>query len=395
LPIISSVSEHQPITWSTYAFDLHFLIILLPVGAYYVFNHFSDGGCFIILYAVAIMYFSSSMVRLVLVCAPLACSLAGTGVSWVINVFMAALLDLKATSKPESSSKSGKRVANASDDGPAFSYPKEFAAVMVIATLLLLFFYVLHCNWVTSEGYSSPSIVLQSRTWNGGLIVFDDFREAYYWLRYNTHPSARIMSWWDYGYQISAMGNRTVIVDNNTRNNTHIAQVGTAMASNEDMALPIIRSLNVDYVLVIFGGMIGYSGDDINKFLWMVRIGGGVNPRIQEPDYFTPQGHYSIGDDASETMKNCLMYRLCYFNFDRVQTSSDRQPGFDRARDQVVGVKNIKLKYFEEAFTSQHWMVRIYKVKPDAPRDAPEKPLKPTRLVKQEAARRRQRQQRQ
>ena len=24
------------------------------------------------------------------------------------------------------------------------------------------------------------------------------------------------MLWWDYGYQITAMGNRTVIVDNNT-----------------------------------------------------------------------------------------------------------------------------------------------------------------------------------
>jgi len=30
------------------------------------------------------------------------------------------------------------------------------------------------------------------------------------------------------------------------------------------------RSLDVDYVFVVFGGLIGYSGDDINKFLWMV-----------------------------------------------------------------------------------------------------------------------------
>lgn len=45
-------------------------------------------------------------------------------------------------------------------------------------------------------------------------------------LRHNTKPDAKIMSWWDYGYQITAMGNRTVIVDNNTWNNTHIATVG-------------------------------------------------------------------------------------------------------------------------------------------------------------------------
>jgi len=35
------------------------------------------------------------------------------------------------------------------------------------------------------------------------------------------------MSWWDYGYQIAGMGNRTTLVDNNTWNNSHIALVIT------------------------------------------------------------------------------------------------------------------------------------------------------------------------
>ena len=42
------------------------------------------------------------------------------------------------------------------------------------------------------------------------------------------------------------------------------------MSSNESAAYEIMTELDVDYVLVIFGGVIGYSGDDINKFLWMV-----------------------------------------------------------------------------------------------------------------------------
>lgn len=33
------------------------------------------------------------------------------------------------------------------------------------------------------------------------------------------------MSWWDYGYQIAGMANRTTLVDNNTWNNSHIALV--------------------------------------------------------------------------------------------------------------------------------------------------------------------------
>ena len=51
------------------------------------------------------------------------------------------------------------------------------------------------------------------------------------------------------------------------------------MSSNEPAAYEIMRDLDVDYILVIFGGVIGYSGDDINKFLWMVRIAEGEHPK--------------------------------------------------------------------------------------------------------------------
>lgn len=62
------------------------------------------------------------------------------------------------------------------------------------------------------------------------------------------------MSWWDYGYQISSMANRTVYIDNNTWNNTHIATIGLAFGLPEERAYPILQSLNVDYILVHFGG---------------------------------------------------------------------------------------------------------------------------------------------
>ena len=55
------------------------------------------------------------------------------------------------------------------------------------------------------------------------------------------------------------MANRTVLVDNNTWNNTHIATVGRAMASPEKKAWEIYRALDVTHVLVIFGGFIGWG----------------------------------------------------------------------------------------------------------------------------------------
>ncbi|KAL0167015.1 hypothetical protein M9458_038859, partial [Cirrhinus mrigala] len=140
-------------------------------------------------------------------------------------------------------------------------------SLVIVLLLLLLLMFTVHCTWVTSNAYSSPSVVLASYNHDGSRSILDDFREAYYWLRLNTDQHSRVMSWWDYGYQIAGMANRTTLVDNNTWNNSHIALVGKAMASNESAAYDIMRLLDVDYVLIIFGGVIGYSGDDINKFL--------------------------------------------------------------------------------------------------------------------------------
>ena len=70
----------------------------------------------------------------------------------------------------------------------------------------------IHCVWAAAEAYSAPSIVLSSHT-PEGVRIFDDFREAYAWLSHNTNENDKVASWWDYGYQTTAMANRTVIVD--------------------------------------------------------------------------------------------------------------------------------------------------------------------------------------
>jgi len=92
------------------------------------------------------------------------------------------------------------------------------------------------------------------------------------------------------------------------------------MSSSEEIAYPILRKHDVDYVLVIFGGVLGYSGDDINKFLWMVRIAQGVWPdEIQESNYFTSQGEYKVDDQATTTMRESLMYKMSYYRCVRLR----------------------------------------------------------------------------
>ncbi|KAK2175857.1 hypothetical protein NP493_702g03053 [Ridgeia piscesae] len=352
IPIIASVSEHQPTTWSSFYFDLQMLVFMFPAGLYFCFKKLTDANIFIILYGVTSIYFAGVMVRLMLVLAPVMCILSAIAVSSTLNTHMKNL-DVSRQDK-----KAKKTDIN-------YPFKNEVATTVVVLVTLFLVTYTFHCTWVTSEAYSSPSIVLSARGGDGSRIIFDDFREAYYWLRQNTPEDAKVMSWWDYGYQITAMANRTILVDNNTWNNTHISRVGQAMSSTEDKAYEIMRELDVNYVLVIFGGLTGYSSDDINKFLWMVRIGGSTDrgAHIKETDYFTPQGEFRIDKDGSSTMLNCLMYKMCYYRFGSVYTEQGKPTGYDRVRNAEIGNKDFELDVLEEAYTTEHWLVRIYKVK--------------------------------
>ncbi|CAN6441194.1 unnamed protein product [Victoria cruziana] len=404
IPIIASVSEHQPPTWPSYFMDINILAFLVPAGIIACFSPLSDASSFVVLYIATSVYFSGVMVRLMLVLAPAACITSGIALSGAFDVFTRSIKFQPFSSSAISTSTSadgasqntvaqgdvGKLVAKTSskekaDEGikerpsrknkkkekesservivkpqiekKLLVLPREASVVAILLLIVLGSFYVLHSVWAAAEAYSAPSIVLTSRS-HDGLHVFDDFREAYAWLRHNTAVDDKVASWWDYGYQTTAMANRTVIVDNNTWNNTHIATVGMAMSSPEKAAWEIYTSLDVKYVLVVFGGLVGYPSDDINKFLWMVRIGGGVFPHIKEPDYLR-DGHYRIDNQATPTMLNCLMYKLSYYRF----VEADGK-GYDRVRGTEIGKKYFKLTHFEEVFTTHHWMVRIYKLKP-------------------------------
>lgn len=58
IPIIASVSEHQPTSWSSFYFDLQILVFLFPAGLYFCFNQLTDANIFIILYGVTSIYFA-------------------------------------------------------------------------------------------------------------------------------------------------------------------------------------------------------------------------------------------------------------------------------------------------------------------------------------------------
>ena len=104
---------------------------------------------------------------------------------------------------------------------------------------------------------------------------------------------------------------------------------------------------------------------DINKFLWMVRIGGSTpeGAHIKESQYYTPSGEFRVDSEGSPTLHNCLMYKLCYYRFGQLYTEGGKPSGYDRVRHAEIGNKDFELDVVEEAYTTEHWVVRIYKVK--------------------------------
>ena len=195
-----------------------------------------------------------------------------------------------------------------------------------------------HYSHIMAVNMSHPSIMFKASLRNGETIIVDDYREAYWWLRDNTPEDARVMSWWDYGYQITGIANRTTIADGNTWNHEHIATLGRCLTSPVKKAHRIIRHI-ADYVLIWTGG----GGDDLAKSPHMARIGNSVYPDICPGDPTCSKfGFLDREMTPTPMMSRSLLYRL-------------------HSHGQVPGVR-VDKKLFKEVFTSQYNKVRIFKV---------------------------------
>lgn len=172
------------------------------------------------IYAALSVYFASVMIRLLLVFAPAACVCAAIGISWLFELSTDSIVSFFKKDEKEIKDKNQKKR----------KLPIELSIGLIFIICYFMSTFVFHGVMAGAEAYSSPSVVLSSK-YRGQRYIIDDYREAYYWLRMNTKPESIIMSWWDYGYQITGFSNRTTLVDNNTWNNTHIATVGLAMSS--------------------------------------------------------------------------------------------------------------------------------------------------------------------
>jgi dolichyl-diphosphooligosaccharide--protein glycosyltransferase len=145
IPIIASVSEHQATTWSSFFFDLHYLVFFAPIGLYYCFKKPTPGKIFVGLYVVLAVYFASVMVRLLLVLAPAVSIAGGIGASNLVRKLSKAVKNLVTGRE----TKKGKK-----------TIPGELALFGLIFLTYISCTYIFHANAAAAEAYSSPSIIL-------------------------------------------------------------------------------------------------------------------------------------------------------------------------------------------------------------------------------------------
>jgi len=307
-PLVDSVAEHQAASPQAYFQYLHDVCYLAPVGflvtALFFFN---DSSSFLIVYGFAAYFFSHRMVRLILLTAPIASALGGIVLGrmfvWMLNgAFDAFALFLSNDDddknepigdSSETSADTPKAKKNSGKNAKAAKKKKEVeekepskkssilrpvvltirlavSIFLIKESLPYMFSFRTQAHAIAKQ-ISHPTIIQKGQTKSGEIVIIDDYREAYLWLRDNTPEDARIMAWWDYGYQITGIANRTTIADGNTWNHEHIALLGRTLTAPEKDAHRIARHL-ADYVLVWAGG----GGDDVAKSPHLRRIANSV-----------------------------------------------------------------------------------------------------------------------
>ncbi|CBH10989.1 oligosaccharyl transferase subunit, putative [Trypanosoma brucei gambiense DAL972] len=363
-PLVDSVAEHRPTTAGAFLRHLHVCYNGWIIGFFFMsvscFFHCTPGMSFLLLYSILAYYFSLKMSRLLLLSAPVASILTGYVVGSIVDLAadcFAASGTEHADSKEHQGKARGKGqkrqiTVECGCHNPFYKlWCNSFSSRLVVGKFFVVVVLAIcgptflgsefraHCERF-SLSVANPRIISSIRH-SGKLVLADDYYVSYLWLRNNTPEDARILSWWDYGYQITGIGNRTTLADGNTWNHEHIATIGKMLTSPVKESHALIRHL-ADYVLI----WSGQDRGDLRKSRHMARIGNSVyRDMCSEDDPLCRQFGFYSGDLSKPTpmMQRSLLYNLHRFGTDGGKTQLD---------------KNM----FQLAYVSKYGLVKIYKV---------------------------------
>jgi len=251
--IVASVAEHMPSSWSVFYYNTLIPLMLLPLGLFFLFKRGNAADVLLLSFLILIFYFTGSMIRIILLFAPAACLVGAYGLVNILKIF-GSFYGEQRTGISRKRKRQVKRTVGKSEIGAVYF----IVGIMCIAQ-------VMHASDIAVNQLS------QSQITPGGQI--HDWEESLTWMKSNLPGSTVVVSWWDYGYWLTPIGNMTTVNDNGTINETRIGLTGMAMMqTNEIYSAKAFKSLKADYVLVYFGMLYPNLGGDEGKWPWMVRI---------------------------------------------------------------------------------------------------------------------------
>jgi dolichyl-diphosphooligosaccharide--protein glycosyltransferase len=272
IPLVASVAENRPSTWSSLYLEIGSVILLAVFGFFFAFQRLRDSDVLLIVFGVTGFYFAASLVRLTLILAPAMATLAAITVVELGKPAMDIIQ--QAVIFPRRKLRFTSRVS------------REFSLGILLIILILVV--PTFINAVQSA-YTPTTIASASLPVRGN---FPDWLQALTWMNNNLPSTSVVFAWWDYGYWISVNTGLHTLADNGTGNSTQIQIIATGLMLNESMAVNLLHQYGVTDVALFISynyqsgnsplcsstagtpPVCGY-GDD-SKWYWMVRIGNGT-----------------------------------------------------------------------------------------------------------------------
>jgi dolichyl-diphosphooligosaccharide--protein glycosyltransferase len=334
IPLVESVQEHRVSAWGTLYYEFGVGILFFGLGLFFALRNPTNRNLFLAIFGLTSLYFAASMVRLTVILAVALCILWAKGIVELLKPFV---ILLRQTPKPFVSKKLEFKWVG-----------KEYSGAAIFLIFLLLTVTVAFPPGVRSpfsHAYSPVTILAGSAPIRPEEPV-TEWLDALNWMKYTLPDDAVVCCWWDYGYWVTILGNKTTLVDNGTLNRTQIQEVARVYMSNETEALKILHKYNVTHVLVFTTfdeqGNDLYYGDE-GKWNWMVRIAG-----FDEKQYgaFNNQTYkWEWSDFGKSTVIYRLMQHAKYRTLKALKGSAIAAP----PSPPIDGVNSI----FEEAYISR------------------------------------------
>jgi asparagine N-glycosylation enzyme membrane subunit Stt3 len=172
-------------------------------------------------------------------------------------------------------------------------------AIFYIASVisLLLVIFTLFGNPITNA-YGNYQITKYSAA-SMGPIAGEQWQLMMGWARNNTNNEDIFAHWWDYGYQIQLMANRTTMLDGGNSNAYWNYMMGRYVLTTPrpDTALSFLKTHNISYLII--------DPTDLGKYAAYSKIGGNKD----QDRYSSPQ---PIVADSKQTVETSTGIRKAY-----------------------------------------------------------------------------------